>query len=93
MWKFFLPCYFQSKNAFAINMSNPENNKLFAHMKKLFKVFDIKIEPNYLYSFSGKTIVELESSFWEKNLIVSNNGDKDIIIKGKNKKLFHIVSI
>lgn len=91
MWKYFLPCYIESQNAFAINMDNPENNKLFSHMATIFKVFNIKIEPNYLYSFTGKNIVELNSKFWDKHLIVSNNGEKDIVIKGENQKLFHIV--
>lgn len=91
MWKYFLPCYIQSQNAFAINMSNPENNKLFSHMGTIFKVFDVNIAPNYLYSFTGKNIVELPTSFWDNHLIVSNNGDKDIVIKGESQKLFHIV--
>lgn len=93
MWKYFLPCYIQSQNAFAINMANPENNKLFSHMGKIFKAFDINIEPNYLYSFTGKNIVEFPSDFWENHLIVTNNGDKDIIIQGQSQKLFHIVDI
>lgn len=93
MWKYFLPSYMQSQSAFAINMANPENNKLFSHMGKIFKAFDINIEPNYLYSFTGKNISELPGDFWTKNIIVTNNGDKDIVIKGENQKLFHIVDI
>lgn len=93
MWKYFLPCYMQAKNAFAINMANPENNKLFSHMGKIFKAFDVKIEPNYLYSFTGKNIVEFPMSFWDNHLIVTNNGDKDIVIKGEHQKLYHIVDL
>lgn len=91
MWKYFLPCYIKSKNAFAINMANPENNKLFSHMGIIFKAFNIKIEPNYLYSFSGKNIIDFPADFWNKHLLVSNNGDKDIVIKGESQKLFHII--
>lgn len=91
MWKYFLPCYLQSQNAFAINMSNPENNKLFSHMEKIFKAFDMQIAPNYLYSFSGKDLIKFPTQFWDEHLIVSNNGDKDIVIKGESQKLYHVV--
>lgn len=91
MWKYFLPCYLQSTNVFAINMANPDNNKLFSHMGSIFKAFNIKIEPNYLYSFTGKNIIDFPADFLDKHLLVSNNGEKDIVIKGESQKLFHII--
>ncbi len=92
MWKYFLSCYLQSTNAFAINMSEPKNNKLFKHIGKIFKLFNINIETNYLYSFNGNNLSQFDKQFWDSHLIITNNGTKDIIINNESQNLFHIVS-
>lgn len=93
MWIYFLPSYIKSQKAFAINMADPENNKLFSHMSKIFKLFEVNIKPNYLYSFTGKNILDLPHDFWDNKAVITNNGDKDIVINGVSQKLFHIVDI
>lgn len=91
MWKYFLSSYLKCQEAFAINMSSTVNNKLFFHTKKIFKIFNFKITEKYLHAFEGKYLKEFSKSFWENYVIVSNNGEKDIVINGKSQKLFHIV--
>ena len=37
IWKFFVPFYLKCKNLFGINMSSPEENKLWKHTQNIFK--------------------------------------------------------
>ena len=54
-------------------------------------IFNFKITEKYLHAFEGKYLKEFSKNFWENYVIVSNNGEKDIVINGESQKLFHIV--
>jgi hypothetical protein len=88
MWKFFLPFYAKCQLLFGINMSNPNNNKLWKHTQSIFKAFSIKVEPNYLYEFTAK---DLDNNLLENYSIITNNGVKDIIVEGNSVSLYHLV--
>lgn len=88
MWKFFLPFYMKCQVLFGVNMSNPENNKLWKHTQSIFKAFSIKVEPYYLYEFTTK---DINDTILDSFSIITNNGLKDIIIDGKQVSLYHLV--
>jgi hypothetical protein len=91
MWKFFLPFYMKCQLLFGINMSNPENNKLWKHTQSIFKAFSIKVVPSYLYEFTAKEIGFLNDNILANYSLITNNGLKDIIIDGQSVSLYHLV--
>ena len=91
MWKYFLNSYLKCQKVFAVNMSPSNNNRLFYYTKNIFKFFNFKIKEQYLHSFDAYHLKNFSNQFWTNHLIVTNNGEKDIIILQESQKLFHIV--
>ena len=92
MLKYFLPLYLKNQTMFAVNMSPPSKNKIFTHTQRILKYFNIQIESRYLSQFTGKDLSHFNEKFWKEHYIVTNNGNKDIVIEGKCVPLYHIVN-
>jgi len=91
MWKFFLPYYIKCQLLFGINMSSPENNKLWKHTQSIFKVFSIDVKPHYLYEFTANELGLLDDNIINNYSLITNNGVKDIIVEGNPVSLYHLV--
>lgn len=91
MWKFFVPFYFKCQTLFGINMSSPEENKLWKHTQNIFKVFSVGVKPYYLYEFSAKNFSGPAKDLLLNHSLITNNGFKDIIVDGQSVSLYHLV--
>ena len=91
MWKFFVPLYLKCQRLYGINMSEPEENKLWKHTQKIFKVFSVGIKPYYLYEFSAQNLSDISKEILLSHSLMTNNGVKDIIVNAKPVSIYHLV--
>lgn len=91
--RYFLRHYFKSNKMIALNMSPPQENSLANKVKGLFSWFDVKTQAYYIAEISHRQLLALNSLEWftERFLGVTNDGDKDIMLKSGAMSLVHFV--
>lgn len=91
MRRFFLPLFLRCRILFGINMASPEENKLWRHAQRIFRVFSIGIRPCYLYEFRSDDLARLDAGFLARHALITNHGVKDIVVDGVPVRLYHLV--
>ena len=86
--KYFISFYMQASTMFCVNMSPNKNNHLIKYIKNIFSFFNIKEKPLYLYSFKKEEFKQLQ--FLNTYDIITNNGQKNIIINNTLLPIYHL---
>lgn len=91
LWKFFIPLYLKCQSLYGINISKPEENKLWKHTQNIFKIFSVGIKPCYLYEFNAQNLGGISKEILLNHSLMTNNGTKDIIVDEKPVSVYHLV--